>query len=92
MVAVNDGRGAMQLVFTRDSVPRMERDFGRVPLRRLHEYVDVYKIVASRGGQCLTIGHHYKHLRRTVVRSKRWPEELELRMVASVEPAARRTG
>ena len=60
----------MQFVFTRDSVPRMERDFGRVPLRRLHEYVDVYKIVASRGDQYLTIGHYYKHLWRTVVRSK----------------------
>lgn len=62
--AFYDGRGGMQLVFTRKSVRRMERDFGREPMRRMHEYMTAYKVVDSRDGVCITIGHRYKHLWR----------------------------
>lgn len=55
-----DGRGGAQIAFTKESVRRMERDFGREPLRRLHEYMDAYKVVSSHSDQCLTIGHRYK--------------------------------
>jgi hypothetical protein len=61
---IYDGRGAMQLVFTRKSVRRMERDFGREPMRRLNEYMDAYKVVGSCDGRCITIGHRYRHLWR----------------------------
>lgn len=61
---VYDGRGAMQFVFTRKSVRRMEREFGREPMRRMHEYMNAYKVVDSRDGQCITIGRRYKHIRR----------------------------
>ncbi len=61
---IYDGRGGIQVVFTGTSVRQMERDFGREPLRRLHEYMDAYKIVSSHSGNCLTMGHRYKRLWR----------------------------
>ena len=61
---VYDGHGGVQMVFTKASVRRMEHDFGREPLRRLSEYMNAYKVVASRGGDLITVGHRYRHLWR----------------------------
>jgi hypothetical protein len=42
----------------------MEREFGRAPLRKLAEFLDVYKVESSRDGQVITIGHRTKRINR----------------------------
>lgn len=59
-----DGRGGVQLLFTKESIRAMERDFGRDPVRRMDSYFACYKVVSSRDGATLTIGYRTKHLRR----------------------------
>ena len=59
-----DGHGARRIFFSKRSIRKMERDFGHAPLRKLNEWLNVYKVEDSRSGQIITIGHRYRHLRR----------------------------
>ncbi len=54
-----DGRGGVTRYFTRRSIRRMERDFGRVPLRRMSEYLRCYLVEATGNGQIITVGKRY---------------------------------
>ena len=59
--ARHDGRGAIILHFTKAARRRLERDVGREPVRRMHEWLDAY-VVRSTDGTLITIGHHYRRL------------------------------
>lgn len=58
-----DGRGAIIRYFTAHSIRRMERDFGREPLRRLSEYLRCYLIEDAHEGGVITIGKRHKNAR-----------------------------
>ena len=58
-----DGHGGLVQYFDKASRRRMERDFGREPLRRLSEWLDAYKVTSSRDGATITIGHRYKRMK-----------------------------
>lgn len=59
-----DGHGAILRYFSHASVRAMEREFGRQPVRKLSEYLDVYKVESSRDGNTITIGHRTKRINR----------------------------
>lgn len=59
-----DGNGARRVFFSKASIRQMERDFGRAPIQKLSEWLDVYKVEDSSSGYVITIGHRYRHLRR----------------------------
>ena len=59
-----DGNGARRVFFSKASIRRMERDFGRAPVQKLSEWLDVYKVEDSSSGWVITIGHRHRHLRR----------------------------
>ena len=59
-----DGRGGVLRFFSHASLRAMEREFGRAPLRKLAEFLDVYKVESSRDGQVITIGHRTKRINR----------------------------
>jgi hypothetical protein len=59
-----DGHGGCRLYFSKRSIRTMERDFGREPLRKLDEWLDVYKVEDSRSGEVITVGRRYRHLLR----------------------------
>ena len=59
----HDGRGAVIRHFTRDARRRLERDVGREPVRRLHEYLDAYAVLGT-DGNLITVGHRYRRIRR----------------------------
>lgn len=59
-----DGRGGIRKYFSRRSIRSMQREFGREPVRRMHDYFDAYKVEDSRGGATVTIGHRDKRLKR----------------------------
>lgn len=40
-----DGSGAVIVFFSRESIRRLERDFGRKPVQLLSRYLDCYKVV-----------------------------------------------
>lgn len=56
--------GCISKYFTKASIRAMERDFGRKPIRQMQQYFDCYKVVSSRDGTTVTIGHRTKHLWR----------------------------
>jgi hypothetical protein len=60
----HDGHGAIYRFFSKKSIRRMERDFGREPLRRLSEYRGCYLVEAGDSGKIITIGHRFAHIRR----------------------------
>ncbi len=60
----HDGHGAICRFFTKKSIRRMERDFGREPLRRLSEYLNCYLVEAVDSGAVITVGHRVAHIRR----------------------------
>lgn len=59
-----DGHGGCRVFFSKRSIRQMERDFGRAPVRKLAEWLDVYKVESSHGGQLITICHRYQRLWR----------------------------
>lgn len=59
----HDGHVAIVLYLSKDSVRRMERDFGRRPVARLREWLDAYK-VQTVDGQTITVGHRTRRLWR----------------------------
>ena len=59
-----DGHGAVVLLFTPKSRRAMERAFGREFVRRLAEYLNVYKVESSHDGHTITIGHRFKRIKR----------------------------
>lgn len=59
-----DGHGARRVFFSRKSIRSMERDFGHAPVRKMSQWLDVYKVEDSRSGRLITIGHRYQHLKR----------------------------
>ena len=59
-----DGRGAVRVYFSRHSIRRMERAFGRLPVRKLAHLLDTYKVESSRDGCTITYARKCKRLRR----------------------------
>jgi hypothetical protein len=59
----HDGRGAVIRHFTKQSRRRLERDVGREPVRRMHEFLDAYAVYGS-DGTLITAGHRYDRIRR----------------------------
>lgn len=59
-----DGHGGVVIRFTAKSRRTMERAFGKEPVRRLAEYLDVYKVESSHDGHTITIGHRFKRIKR----------------------------
>lgn len=58
---VYDGKGAIVRYFTNDSIRKMERDFGRDPIRRLSEFLRCY-LVESTEGTVITVGKRYNRI------------------------------
>lgn len=61
---VHDGRGGVIRHFDRRSRRSLERDIGREPVRRMHEYLDAYAVYAS-DGTVITVGHRYQRIHRS---------------------------
>lgn len=59
----HDGHGAVILYLDKKSRRNMERDLGRLPVARLAEWLDAYK-VKDGDGRTITVGHRYRHLWR----------------------------
>ena len=59
-----DGHGGVIRYFSHRSIRAMEQGFGRKPVRRLSEYLDVYKVESSHDGQTITVGHKFKRFYR----------------------------
>ena len=59
-------RGMIIRFFTSKSIRRMERDFGREPLRRLSEYLRCYLVESAHDGSVITVGkrHNNTHVWR----------------------------
>ena len=58
----HDGHGALIQHFTRQSRRRLERDIGREPVRRMHEYLNAYAVYGN-DGTLITVGHRYRRIR-----------------------------
>jgi hypothetical protein len=58
-----DGRGGIVCYFTPNSIRKMERDFGREPLKRLSEYLRCYLVMSTDGDTVITVGKRYKNKR-----------------------------
>jgi len=61
---IYDGKGACVVYFSRKSIRDLERAFGRSPVRKLSEWLDVYKVEDSATSQVITVGHRYNRLKR----------------------------
>lgn len=59
-----DGMGARVIFFSKKSIRKMEREFGRAPVRKLSEWLDVYKVEDTATSRIITIGHRFRRLRR----------------------------
>jgi hypothetical protein len=59
-----DGRGGVIRYFNHASIRAMERTFGRAPVSKLAEYLNVYRVDSSRDGHVITMGHRRKHITR----------------------------
>lgn len=57
------GHGTVTIYLSKCSIRNMERDLGRLPLSRLAEWFDAYK-VKSTDGQTITVGHRTRRLWR----------------------------
>jgi hypothetical protein len=58
--------------FTPDARRRLERDIGREPVRRMHEYLDAYAVYDT-DGTVITVGHRYERIRRDLSRRDALP-------------------
>ena len=59
---VYDGHGYMVRYFTNDCIRKMERDFGRDPIRKLSEFLKSY-LVESTDGVVITVGKRHRNSR-----------------------------
>lgn len=59
-----DGHGGIRRYFSHRSVRAMQREFGREPVRRMSDYLNVYKVESTRDGGTITIGYRNKRLNR----------------------------
>jgi hypothetical protein len=59
-----DGCGAVRIFFSRRSIRRMERAFGRLPVRKMNHLLDVYKVESSRDGHTITYARMTRRMRR----------------------------
>jgi len=60
----HDGQGGVVRYFTTRSVRRMERAFGREPIRRMNEYLRCYIVESAKDGTVITVGKRYQRIRR----------------------------
>ena len=58
-----DGHGGTIRHFTKRSRRHLERDVGREPVRRMHEFLDAYAIYGS-DGVLITAGHRFRRICR----------------------------
>lgn len=58
-----DGHGAIIRFFSRSSRRAMERDFGSNPVRKMSEFLNIYK-VETQQGDVITTGHLTKRIKR----------------------------
>ena len=56
-----DHRGGCILHFDKRARRRLEREVGREPVRRMHEWMDAYIVVAM-DGTVVTVGHRYERI------------------------------
>ena len=61
---VYDSRGGLTLYFSKRSKRRMQRALGRNPVKKLSEFLNVYRVDNSNYGSTITRGHRYKPIRR----------------------------
>lgn len=54
---VYDGHGATVRFFSKKSIRNMEKAYGSLPVRKLSEWHDAYKVVSTDDGTTITIGH-----------------------------------
>lgn len=61
-----DGRGGVVRYFSSESIRRLERELGRVVVRRMHEYLRCYLVECARDGAIITAGkrHRNRHILR----------------------------
>jgi hypothetical protein len=59
-----DGFGGVRVFFSRQSIRRLEKAVGRLPVRRLSHLLDVYKVESSRDGSTLTYARKTARMRR----------------------------
>jgi hypothetical protein len=59
-----DGAGGVVVYFSRDSVRRLERAFGRKPVQLMSRYLDCYKVLSAHDGRVITIGHRFQRIAR----------------------------
>lgn len=59
-----DGHGGIVRYFSRNSIRRMERNFGCKPVRRMAEYLNAYKVESAHDGYTITLGHRVKRIKR----------------------------
>lgn len=60
---VHDHHGARIRYFDKESRKRIRREKGDIVLRRLHELLDCYAVVAE-DGTIVTVGHGYARMQR----------------------------
>ena len=60
---VYDGRGAVIRYFSDASVRRMEAELGRIPLRRMSEFLRCYLVEDASDGVVITVGKRYRGCR-----------------------------
>jgi len=59
-----DGHGGVTRYFSRYSIRRMERVFGRSPVRKMSEFLGAYKVESSRDSSVITVGYRRGRVRR----------------------------
>ena len=59
-----DGHGAVRIYFSRQSIRRIERALGRLPVRKLSHLFDTYKVESSLDGQTITYARKSKRMWR----------------------------
>ncbi len=58
----HDGHGAVIRYFSKRTVRRLERSVGRLPVRRMAEYLRSY-LVQANDGTVITVGKRHRHRR-----------------------------
>jgi hypothetical protein len=56
-----DGHGGIVRFFDKRSRRTLERAVGREPVRRMHEWLDAYSVVAH-DGSTITVGRRYRRI------------------------------
>jgi hypothetical protein len=59
----HDGRGAIVMYFNKRSIRSMQRELGKRPVARMHEWLNAYKVKTT-DGCTITIGHRTKRISR----------------------------